>query len=108
MSDYLFSYGTLQQEAVQQYVFRRTLQGNKDVLPGYRIATKKIYGRYLVLEATAVNGAQVAGIVYALTSAELLQADVYEGPAYVRRHIRLKSGRKAWVYLEKSGAQNTE
>jgi hypothetical protein len=53
MDEYLFSYGTLQDEAVQLATFGRRLSGEPEVLEGFRI------------------------------------------------EVRLKSGRKAWVYTRK-------
>lgn len=102
MTEYLFTYGTLQEEDVQKYVFRRVLSGGEDVLPCYSVSNKKMYGRYLVLEPTGKQENEVAGRVYALSGAELLQADIYEGPAYKRIAISLKSGRRAWVYVERT------
>lgn len=101
MTEYLFAYGTLQESDVQEYVFRRILEGEADILPKYRISDKKMYGRYLVLEPSGKEQDQVEGRAYALEQEELLLADVYEGPAYKRIPVSLKSGRRAWVYMEK-------
>lgn len=97
----LFSYGTLNDPMVQEYVFQRVLTGEEDALRGYAISNKKMYGSYLVLEHTGNNEDEVAGKVYALSDEELRKADVYEGPAYRRISIVLKSGCKAWVYVER-------
>ncbi len=37
MEEYLFSYGTLQDEAVQLTIFGRRLSGEPEVLEGFRI-----------------------------------------------------------------------
>lgn len=108
MTEFIFTYGTLQDEAVQRYVFRRVLSGGEDVLPSYTISDKKMYGRYLVLEPTGKQKNEVAGRVYALSGTELLKADVYEGPAYKRIAVSLKSGRRAWVYVERTREERTE
>lgn len=108
MKALLFSYGTLQDEAVQEYVFRRSLKGQADTLPGYVISEKKMYGRYLVLHPGGNPEDEVQGMVYELADGELLKADVYEGPAYTRVPVSLKSGRQAWVYVEKTGSEQTE
>ena len=42
MSEYLFSYGTLQQEKTQLELFGRKLHGTSDVLKGYKVATIEI------------------------------------------------------------------
>ncbi len=99
--DYLFAYGTLQDSEVQRYVFHRNLEGRPDTLRGYRISEKKMYGRYLVLEATKNPGDEINGMAYGVTRPELLKADVYEGPAYKRIPVSMESGLKAWVYVEK-------
>jgi gamma-glutamylcyclotransferase (GGCT)/AIG2-like uncharacterized protein YtfP len=108
MKEYLFAYGTLQDTAVQQYVFQRPLEGQPDTLPGYVISTKKMYDRYLVLEPGHKAGDEVHGMSYRLGAQDLLKADVYEGPAYTRIRLSLKSGRMAWVYLEKTRAEQAE
>src|SRR5688500_3830955 len=42
MTEYLFSYGTLQQADVQTRLFGRLLQGEPDTLPGYRVVPIEI------------------------------------------------------------------
>jgi hypothetical protein len=73
-----------------------------DTLPKFRISNRKMYGRYLVLEATDNPSDTVQGISLQLKKEDLLKADVYEGPAYKRILVTLKSGRKAWLYVEKN------
>jgi gamma-glutamylcyclotransferase (GGCT)/AIG2-like uncharacterized protein YtfP len=108
MKEYLFAYGTLLDAAVQEYVFQRTLEGQQDALPGYVISAKKMYDRYLVLEAGHKPEDEVHGMSYRLGAQDLLKADVYEGPAYSRIRLSLKSGRIAWVYLEKTRTEQAE
>lgn len=108
MKEYLFAYGTLQDTAVQEYVFQRALEGQPDALSGYVISAKKMYGRYLVLEPGHKPGDEVHGMAYRLGAQDLLKADVYEGPAYSRIRLSLKSGRMAWVYLEKTRAEQVK
>lgn len=108
MTEYLFTYGTLQEEDVQRYIFQRCLEGIQDLLPGYRISEHRMYGRYLVLKPSPGNSRGVAGIAYRLSLDELLKADIYEGPAYCRIEASLASGRKAWVYVERKADEIPE
>lgn len=108
MSDFLFAYGTLNDPEVQLYVFQRVLVGNMDVLPGYRISSKKLYGRYLVLEHSGNDKDKISGYIYAIDPPELIKADVYEGPAYSRINVVLGSGRKAWVFVERITKKQSE
>ena len=52
-SERLFSYGTLQQEAVQLANFGRILQGSPDAVTGYRLASVKISDPDVVTVSTA-------------------------------------------------------
>lgn len=108
MDHYLFAYGTLNEADVQQYVFQRVLKGSPDTLHGYLIAARKMYGRYLVLEASGDPSDEIEGVAYPLSQDELLKADIYEGPEYTRIQVLLKSGTTAWVYVEKSGPIHAE
>jgi gamma-glutamylcyclotransferase (GGCT)/AIG2-like uncharacterized protein YtfP len=109
-SEFLFSYGTLQDEGVQLATFGRKLQGEADSLPGYRkgrieIADPKIVAEtgdthYLNAEFTGLDSDSVPGTTFKVTGKELEQADIYEAPAgYKRVHVQLKSGTAAWVYV---------
>jgi hypothetical protein len=44
---------------------------------------------------------EVTGVVFQITRLELLNADQYEVAAYVRISVTLKSGKQAWVYVDK-------
>lgn len=106
----LFSYGTLQLEAVQQSTFGRLLEGHADRLPGYTtgwleitdpavLATSgKTHHPILVFTGRAEDG--VDGTLLLITAAELAQADAYEVADYRRGRVTLASGRQAWVYLD--------
>jgi hypothetical protein len=107
----LFSYGTLQQEAVQLSTFGRLLQGHQDDLVGFEPALVKIEDPQRVAaggkshHANALyNGrrdSRVSGTVFAVSDAELTAADVYEQPAaYQRVLATLASGKQAWVYVD--------
>ncbi|HUO13303.1 MAG TPA: gamma-glutamylcyclotransferase family protein, partial [Caulobacteraceae bacterium] len=104
-----FSYGTLREEKVQREIFGHTLAGAPDAIVGYRLEALtiadaraiSISGKsgHTVLEPTGRDADQVEGMVFALTDAELLQADAYEDEAYRRIEVRLRSGAGAWVYV---------
>jgi hypothetical protein len=105
----LFSYGTLQMEPVQLAAFGRKLKGKPDALIGYRvelIATKdhefEIKSgatQHRNLRHTGVASDLVAGTVFQLTEEELKLSDAYEPWDYQRVQVQLRSGVKAWVYL---------
>lgn len=110
----LFSYGTLQQEAVQRAQFGRLLEGEADALLGYRIVEEEIRDEQVValsglrFHPNLVPGAagdQVAGTLYFITEAELAAADDYEVDEYRRTEVPLKSGRSAWVYVKREAVQ---
>jgi Gamma-glutamyl cyclotransferase, AIG2-like len=104
----LFSYGTLQDEAVQMANFRRLLSGRPDLLPGYTLvpiiivdaAVIALSGKSQHKIAKRSNaGDEVTGMVFEITAAELAAADQYEVAEYTRVQVTLKSGVKAWVYV---------
>jgi gamma-glutamylcyclotransferase (GGCT)/AIG2-like uncharacterized protein YtfP len=95
----LFSYGTLQDEQVQLSTFGRTLAGERDALAGYRQIP---LGPYLNLQFTGELADFVEGTRFEVTRTELDDADIYEASAdYKRIEVTLKSGARAWVYLNK-------
>lgn len=108
-SEWLFSYGTLQQEAVQLANFGRKLQGRPDAVTGYRLSTVKITDPEVVAESgLEVHKILVPGddptelvrsVVFAITPQELRAADEYETDAYKRVSVKLQSGMDAWVYV---------
>ena len=107
--EFIFSYGTLQQEKVQVELFGRLLQGSPDVLEGYRLRTIEITDESFLskgeerLQQTLVisndKNDRVHGTVFEVTEGELLQADNYEPDGYKRTKVILNSGKKAWIYL---------
>jgi hypothetical protein len=109
-SELLFSYGTLQEEAVQLATFGRRLEGAPDFLVGYRITLIPIRDQsaaqsggathYRNIRFTGAATDTVEGTVYKVTGKELERADRYEKPAgYKRVTVLLNSGAEAWVYL---------
>jgi len=100
-TEYLFTYGTLQQERVQKDLFERVLEGKEDMLVGYRPSDNLVAGLYPSLIPANDEEHSVLGQVYAISGSELLKADIYEGDAYYRKKVGLRSGKNAWVYLGK-------
>jgi len=105
----LFSYGTLQQESVQQSTFGRLLTGHADALVGYNQSLVRIEAA-AILAASGLShhpivrfsgGTQdrVEGTVFEISDAELAQADAYEVSDYQRVLAPLASGTQAWVYV---------
>ena len=109
-TEYLFSYGTLQLEAVQLANFGRRLAGTRDLLPGFEAAvieindpaTVSLSGKtqHSIAQFTGRPSDIIAGTVFELTSEEVQSADRYEVAPYVRVAVVLQSGKRAWVYVD--------
>lgn len=105
----LFSYGTLQLPEVQRATYGRLLDGDPDVLTGYRLApliitdaeVVRLSGKatHTIAEETGDSGDRVPGMVFVLNEAELDATDAYEVDSYARVEAVLESGRRAWVYV---------
>jgi hypothetical protein len=104
----LFSYGTLQDTAVQMANFGRLLSGHPDQLTGYTLvpiiiddsAVIALSGKSQHMIAKLSNASdEVTGMVFEITAQELAAADRYEVAEYTRVQVTLKSGVKAWVYV---------
>jgi gamma-glutamylcyclotransferase (GGCT)/AIG2-like uncharacterized protein YtfP len=94
----LFAYGTLIFPDKQQKLFGRTLDGKDDVLNNYTKNTIIIDGEvYPCVDES--EGENTHGVVYQVTSEELLLADEYEGKEYKRIKTILESCTDAWVYV---------
>ena len=108
-TEYLFSYGTLQTEAVQLATFGRKLEGRSDALIGYRLVMIEILDQEFVAASgtahhrnllfTGLPSDVVEGAALSLTSKDLELADSYEPSGYNRVQVQLKSGATAWVYI---------
>jgi hypothetical protein len=85
------------------------LAGKPDVLIGYRLMMTQVRD----LNFVAANGAtqrnveftgnpedSVQGVVFSVTIKELEQSDAYEPADYQRVRVELRSGERAWVYLQ--------
>ncbi|MEK1890433.1 MAG: gamma-glutamylcyclotransferase family protein [Phyllobacterium sp.] len=107
---HLFSYGTLQLDALQRACFGPLLQGSDDSMPGFQKemieiadpdAVKNSGERYHPLVVPTDNpGDEVTGKVFGITSRELAAADAYEVSDYKRIKVTLTSGTSAWVYVK--------
>jgi gamma-glutamylcyclotransferase (GGCT)/AIG2-like uncharacterized protein YtfP len=106
----LFSYGTLQQEAVQMATFGRLLHGQPDQLVGFEQSLLKIddpefvatSGRthHAIVKFSGRDDSRVRGTVFEVSDAELASADQYEPAGYKRVSTMLASGKQAWVYAD--------
>ena len=109
-SELLFSYGTLQLEAVQLATFGRPLAGTSDALRGFELVVLKIEDATVVAisgkahhtMATFTGRASdvVSGTVFAVTPDEIQNADKYEVAAVKRVSVVLQSGARAWAYVD--------
>jgi gamma-glutamylcyclotransferase (GGCT)/AIG2-like uncharacterized protein YtfP len=105
----LFSYGTLQDKAVQMANFGRYLTGRPDTLPGYTLlpilivdpAVVALSGKthHFIAQPGLKATDEVQGTVFEVTADELIAADRYEVSDYTRVTVILKSGVQAWVYV---------
>ena len=109
-SELLFSYGTLQLETVQMTLFGRLLDGAADTLPLFEEtllkiedeATVSLSGKthHALAQFTGDAADSIAGTVFELTPQELEHADRYEVAEYKRVAVQLRSGKRAWAYVD--------
>nr|WP_297706934.1 gamma-glutamylcyclotransferase family protein [uncultured Eudoraea sp.] len=105
-TEYLFTYGTLQEENIQLTVFSRTLSGFSDTLIGYKLSDEKVVGVYPVMQSSNEPADFVNGRVFMCSKKEILEVDKYEGPAYKRVKVVLNSGKSAWAYISSTPQPN--
>ena len=107
MTELLFTYGTLQNHDIQRAIFGRLLDGQSDILEGYRKewidlnANNDSNDEEFIYPIAVYSGCQedaIEGFLYRLTFEELLKADDYEGDSYQRTKVTLKSGTLCWIY----------
>lgn len=99
----LFTYGTLQNEDIQENLFGRILQGTPEILIGYKLNEIQIeeeFGlmQYPIITETNKPEDTISGIVYEITTNDLHQADLYEGLHYKRVEVHLQSNEIVWAY----------
>lgn len=107
--EYLFSYGTLQQDEVQLANFGHLLIGEKDILPEYvldeieitdeRVIRESGKNIHPILKYTGNASDDIHGMVFQVTQGELEKADLYEVSDYKRVSVKLQSGTTCWVYV---------
>ncbi|NQZ42722.1 MAG: gamma-glutamylcyclotransferase [Flavobacteriaceae bacterium] len=102
-TQYLFTYGTLQDEVVQLRVFGRKPKSKEAKLKGYRIAEEKVMDLYPTIEPSDQVDGFVAGLLLRVSNLELFNADVYETQAYKRIMVSVNPRTKAWVYIATFG-----
>ena len=109
-TEFLFSYGTLQLEAVQMATFGRQLAGTSDALRGFELVLLKIEDPTVVAisgkayhtmaKFTGRASDVISGTVFAVTPDEIQNADKYEVAAVKRVEVVLQSGGHAWAYVD--------
>jgi len=105
----LFSYGTLQDKAVQLETFGRELAGIPDAMLGFvpklvEITDPQVLAasgktHHPIVQPSAHPTDEVSGTLFEITEQELAHADAYEVADYKRISVTLKSGQVAWVYV---------
>lgn len=108
-AQHLFSYGTLQLEAVQLATFGRPLVGRTDTLPGFARSMVKIEDagvvatsgetHHPIVRHTGNQADCVPGMVFEVDEEDLRKADTYEVSDYRRVEVVLGSGLRSWVYV---------
>ena len=104
----LFTYGTLQHTDIQLKLFSRKLSGTPQILTHYKLGTIKLpenhpqASTYFIALYTGNPDDCITGMLYSISKEELWVTDAYEGPAYERSQVVLKSGKKALVYRKAS------
>lgn len=105
----LFSYGTLQDKAVQLAKFGRELTGQEDRMLGYRqdwveitdpdVVATSGKSRHPIVFPSDTPDDSVSGRVFQISTEELAAADDYEVSDYTRVAVTLASGLTAWAYV---------
>jgi len=112
-AQWLFSYGTLRDPAVQRALFGREVEGVDDTLVGFVLDSVTITDpaiiatsgsdRHPILRRATVSH-EVRGSRFLLTQAELEAVAQYEVADYARISTLLASGYEAYVYVHRSEA----
>jgi predicted enzyme related to lactoylglutathione lyase len=109
-TELLFSYGTLQLDAVQMATFGRQLAGTSDALERFELVPLTIADESVVAisgkavhtmaKFTGRTADVISGTVFRVSPDELRNADRYEVAAVKRVALVLQSGVTAWVYVD--------
>ncbi len=110
MTEFLFSYGTLQLQKVQLETFGRILEGTPETLNGFKIERLRITNQSVLdkseqefhpiaLPSNNKND-EIKGTLYQISSEELAHADAYEVSDYKRILVTFQSGKKGWIYIK--------
>ncbi len=107
--EFLFSYGTLQQENVQISTFGRVLDGEKAKICGFKLNEVEISDYEVIsksgknIHKIMVNSQNeedfVEGTIYSITKSELRIADDYEVNDYKRVQLITDNGKNVWAYV---------
>lgn len=96
----LFVYGTLRDKNIEKQAIGREINGNPDSLEGYEKKIIMIRNEpYPIIFPN--KDSSVHGLVLEVTEDELKKIDEYESDIYIRKRVVLKSGSKAWAYVER-------
>lgn len=93
----LFAYGSLRKPHIQQKLIGRTIEGQSDELQGYR-RDRTLLPPYPVA-IPSDQDEHIHGVVLQVSEDELETMDTYEGFAYIRVRLFLRSGIEAWIYI---------
>jgi gamma-glutamylcyclotransferase (GGCT)/AIG2-like uncharacterized protein YtfP len=99
---YLFSYGSLQDEAVQLRIFKRRLKGKKANLKEYRLIENEYLGKFPIIHTSPKQDDIVNGIIFEVSEADLQNCDHYETNYYKRIRVSIKTHPSVWVYVKNS------
>ena len=112
----LFACGTLQLEAAQMATFGWRLTGSNEALEGFELVPLEITdspvieisGKAHHTMARFTNRASdvVSGSVFRVTPEEIRKADDYEVAAVNRAAIVLRSGLRAWAFVDAQYARS--
>ena len=72
------------------------------MVQGYSVSSKKVMGQYPVAVPTGYPSDKIIGVSFSVSFVELYWIDQYETAVYKRVPVVLKSGKRAWIYIENS------
>ena len=98
----LFIYGTLRDAKLREKLVGRDIpKGKEDKLMGFQMSSISDEGFcYPILIKKETSKEIIEGEIIEVTPVELIMLDRYEGDLYDRIEVVLKSGTKAWLYIE--------